>query len=763
MYIDGRLGGSSNAPEAELNARLAQGAVGDTRLAKASAQFSLDAQQRAHCLLELSPADMAGHVRMAGDVQLTPPPSSAVHRGAPVSAAPANPPKDAHSSSNNISGASDRREAPALQAAGKNNNGAKKAGDGSAVGTETENADLRAQGPPSAAGQVEHQGEQGSLDGSASELVHRDGMEHEHGHAGHPGELEFSLADVTTAEGAGQEQRSEGRPLPLAPPELAGASLQLQDGGQQPRGASAAKKGAAAATGQALLEQEQEEVDVSLVVTDGGMALISALVPGCAWQSGSAAIDLRVHGSLKEPGVEGAARLSRGLLKTPFLRSPVQGVAASLRFDGRSLVIDNAEARVGRHGSMRAQGRLPLHPSHDLMDGSSNNSRSREGSTKVGHASKADAAPAEGSDSVVVDLANLDLRVSNLYTGMLDASLSLGQSLSAPHLGGWLRFSKGTLFLLPQSSSSPASDASASSPTASPGLDNALKVSPSASATSSALTGLDMAASSPLAQPTSSDADMVTTAFSMLKAGRKRSLLLHHLGTHAAPAVAEGRGSTWQEGLTLSASGTPLVSGKASAGPVGSGAGGSATGPGGNSGGARGKSGERLLVLSGLMEPPEVARVFEERLAEALLGENGQLALRSLASSTFSNLLPKIETHGQLGAARWRLVGAPSLPNLLGALDSLAASSSTATSSGSSSSSGMDPARFLSSLAVGTELDLVLGNSLTASLAHKPLGDSKIGTEATFTYSLSDFLRLQLQLQGLTRPTLLLGYNSAKN
>lgn len=39
-------------------------------------------------------------------------------------------------------------------------------------------------------------------------------------------------------------------------------------------------------------------------------------------------------------------------------------------------------------------------------------------------------------------------------------------------------------------------------------------------------------------------------------------------------------------------------------------------------------------------------------------GENGQLALRSLASSTFSTLLPKIETHGQLGAARWRLVGA---------------------------------------------------------------------------------------------------------
>eukprot|EP00967_Tisochrysis_lutea_P158364 scaffold323514_cov15-Tisochrysis_lutea.AAC.1 len=37
MYIDGRLGGSSSAPEAELHARLVQGAIGDTRLAKVRA------------------------------------------------------------------------------------------------------------------------------------------------------------------------------------------------------------------------------------------------------------------------------------------------------------------------------------------------------------------------------------------------------------------------------------------------------------------------------------------------------------------------------------------------------------------------------------------------------------------------------------------------------------------------------------------------------------------------------------------------------
>lgn len=72
------------------------------------------------------------------------------------------------------------------------------------------------------------------------------------------------------------------------------------------------------------------------------------------------------------------------------------------------------------------------------------------------------------------------------------------------------------------------------------------------------------------------------------------------------------------------------------------------------------------------------------------------MALRSLASSTLHTLLPKLETRGQLGAARWRLVGAPALPNLLGVLDAAATPSLS-----SSSSDTLDPARLLSRLAVG--------------------------------------------------------------
>lgn len=60
-------------------------------------------------------------------------------------------------------------------------------------------------------------------------------------------------------------------------------------------------------------------------------------------------------------------------------------------------------------------------------------------------------------------------------------------------------------------------------------------------------------------------------------------------------------------------------------------------------------------------------------------------------------------TH-QGALASWHLlfqVGAPSLPNLLGALDALAASTSSSLASTASTEGGIDPAKFLSSLAVG--------------------------------------------------------------
>lgn len=66
-----------------------------------------------------------------------------------------------------------------------------------------------------------------------------------------------------------------------------------------------------------------------------------------------------------------------------------------------------------------------------------------------------------------------------MCAGQLDASVHMGRSLSTPRLGGWLRFSKGTLLLLPHSTPAPAD---ATGPPPSGLLDTAFRAAPPAAA-----------------------------------------------------------------------------------------------------------------------------------------------------------------------------------------------------------------------------------------------------------------------------------------
>ena len=75
------------------------------------------------------------------------------------------------------------------------------------------------------------------------------------------------------------------------------------------------------------------------------------------------------------------------------------------------------------------------------------------------------------------------------------------------------------------------------------------------------------------------------------------------------------------------------------------------------------------------------------------------------------------------------------------------------------SNTEFDACPWLGATLAGTELELQWGKSLQAALAHK-LQDSDIGTEATLTYKISNYLRLQLQLTRLSKPSLLLQYSS---
>ena len=162
-------------------------------------------------------------------------------------------------------------------------------------------------------------------------------------------------------------------------------------------------------------------------------------------------------------------------------------------------------------------------------------------------------------------------------------------------------------------------------------------------------------------------------------------------------ALVQGKASSWTESLVLtsrsSRAGSLTKSGVVS-------------GTGGTVGGG-GRAGQQMVdgqLVDGTDRDAavaEAARIFEGQLAESLLEQDGQVAFSNLAASTVATLMPKIETGGQLGAARWRVTTAPSIPGLL-SLDP-----------------STDPFRNISQFTLGSDWELTLGDSLQATMSRR--------------------------------------------
>ncbi|KAK9804274.1 hypothetical protein WJX72_004315 [[Myrmecia] bisecta] len=481
-----------------------------------------------------------------------------------------------------------------------------------------------------------------------------------------------------------------------------------------------------------------ENLDVHVGVKDAGMVLLSTVLPDLRWQHGTADISLRVHGALARPTVEGNAQINRAGIFCPMLKYPMTNVGATVSIRNDVLKVEWLEARVGRRGHIRVKGSLPLRPPPSQM---------------------ADSRSADAiASGMSLEVAGLEMRMRNLYTGHIDASLHVSRSLLQPVVGGGMRLSRGVAYLsAPPASTQPLpAERSASRDT-----DIVTKAFTALTSRNDALarqlTHLDMLqqVDTLALQPGVADqlslqglklhlgpelrvvypvvmnfgisgdievngpatpgrmrvagtihldggeVNLVATQMVLDRehpnrltfspdSGLDPSLDLSFRGAQVR-ALIQGRASDWQKHLVLSPT--------------------------------KGSGGEGAEAL----DPSEAAKLFEGQLANALVAEDGQLALSNLAASAAHGLMPKLQTQGQLGQARWRLVSAPSIPGLL-SLDP----------------SG-DPTTLLSSLTLGTEMEVQFGKSLQAAMARK-LRDSDVATQWTLNYQLNNKLRMQFNI-----------------
>ncbi|CAM6097615.1 unnamed protein product [Calypogeia fissa] len=473
---------------------------------------------------------------------------------------------------------------------------------------------------------------------------------------------------------------------------------------------------------------ESGAVQVDAAVKDGGMMLLTAISPGFQWIQGNADIKLQVRGTVQQPTADGTASFYKVGISSPVLPRPVSNLGGTIRIKSNQLFVEGLEGRVGRRGLVEVKGQLPL--------------RSSDSSTTT--------------DAIEVKAESLEVRARHVYSGQVNSNIRIMGSLLEPEVTGMIKLSHGEAYLSQEKGSSP-STISSSPPGGGYGwmtaassagrhdadifpLPEQLGGKPPGSKeeqkdekTPGRLPPIDVRltclklllgpelrmvyplilnfavsgelelngfADSMRMKPKGTltfengDVNLVATQVRLNKDHPNRAKFEPEHGLDPTLDLAligadwqlkvQGRARNWQDNIVVSST----------------------------------RTGEQDALTR-----TEAARVFESQLAESLLEGDGQLAFKKLAAATVETLMPRIETKGEFGQARWRLVSAPQIPNLL-SLDPTT-----------------DPFKSLANLSFGAEVEVQLGRHLQASVVRR-IKDSEMATEWTFLYQLNSQFRL---------------------
>jgi hypothetical protein len=475
-------------------------------------------------------------------------------------------------------------------------------------------------------------------------------------------------------------------------------------------------------------------VQVDATVKDGGMMLLTAFSPGLQWIQGNADVTAQIRGTALQPIADGVAKFHKVSVSSPVLPRPFSNLGGTICVKNNQLCVEGLEGRVGRRGRLEVRGQLPI---------------------------KANEAYSSG-EAIEVKAESLEVRARHTFSGQVDSSMRLMGSLLEPEVTGSVKLSQGEVYLsqeksLEKGTSPTPSTNSSDSPRSRYSLMAAAgniarkqtaellplpdKLIRKISEDLSSNEGKEQKSQPPVAirlrslklqlgpelrmvyplilnfavkgelelngfadsmrvKPKGTltfengDVNLVATQVRLNRDHPNRAKFEPDQGFDPSLDLAlvgadwqikvQGLASNWQDALVVTSN----------------------------------RTGEQDALT-----PIEAARVFESQLADSLLEGDGQLAFKKLAAATVETLMPKIETKGEFGQARWRLVSAPQVPNLL-SLDPTT-----------------DPFKSLANLSFGAEVEVQLGKHLQASVVRQ-LKESEMATQWTLLYQLNSKLRI---------------------
>ncbi|KAL2346810.1 hypothetical protein Fmac_000810 [Flemingia macrophylla] len=463
------------------------------------------------------------------------------------------------------------------------------------------------------------------------------------------------------------------------------------------------------------------EVRVDVDIKDGGMMLLTALLPYANWLHGNANIMLEVRGTVDQPLLNGYASFRKASISSPVFRNPLTNFGGTVHMKSNRLSIPSLESRLGRKGKILVKGNLPL--------------RTKE---------------ADLNDKIEFKCEFLEVQAKNIFSGQVNSQVQITGSVSQPNISGNLKLSQGEVYLphdnrfpsyqsaLPDESfasryisqyfgsesASLMTKISQSSGSVNESIQvekdmEEVQIKPNIGICLSDLKlvlGPELKIVYPWILNFSVSGELELSGLAHPKCIKPRGILTFENGEvdlvatqvrlkqehHNIARFEPEYGLDPMLDLTLVGSERKYRI-------------------------QRRASNWHDFVEQDTLSPIEVARRLDSQAAISILESNGQVAFGKLATATLEKLMPRIERKGEFGQARWKVVYAPQIPSLVsvGAI--------------------VDPfALIAANLSLGTDVEVQLGKRLQVKIIRQ-MKETQMAMGWTLTYQLTSRLHLCLK------------------
>ncbi|QDL09678.1 hypothetical protein DP113_18750 [Brasilonema octagenarum UFV-E1] len=172
----------------------------------------------------------------------------------------------------------------------------------------------------------------------------------------------------------------------------------------------------------ASVQPDSDQIRINAKVQNEGLALLNLFTnQQVSWVDGLGEVNVDIQGTLKQPIINGVARVDNATIEAQALTEPLTNVTGTLQFNGDTLLVEGLQGQYNK-GNVTAAGILPIFANQAAQQQAATN-------------------------PLTVSVNNLNFKLQGLYEGGVTGDVVIGGTALSPNVGGKITLSDGQVVI----------------------------------------------------------------------------------------------------------------------------------------------------------------------------------------------------------------------------------------------------------------------------------------------------------------------------